>query len=66
MAADAGTITGPLFAGWLADSVSFSAAFAACAGVVFLAMIAAWRMPETLASRVTQVPTTSPTPTSPT
>ncbi len=55
MAADAGTITGPLFAGWLADQVSFSAAFVACAGVVFVAMIIAMRMPETLASRRTAV-----------
>jgi MFS family permease len=53
MAADAGTISGPLAAGWLADAVSFSAAFAACAVVVFLAMVAALRMPETLASRRT-------------
>jgi MFS family permease len=59
MAADAGTITGPLAAGWLADRVSFSAAFVACAVVVFIAMGAAIRMPETLASRrtvVTDVP----------
>jgi MFS family permease len=56
MAADAGTISGPLAAGWLADQVSFSAAFAACAVVVFAAMIAALRMPETLASRRTLAP----------
>jgi MFS family permease len=55
MAADAGTITGPLAAGWLADQVSFSAAFVACAVVVFAAMVAAMRMPETLASRRTVV-----------
>ena len=30
MAADAGTITGPLAAGWLADPVSFGAGFAVC------------------------------------
>jgi len=53
MAADAGTITGPLAAGWLADQVSFAAAFAACAVVVFAAMVTAVRMPETLASRRT-------------
>jgi len=56
MASDAGTITGPLAAGWLADQVSFSAAFAACAVVVFAAMFAALRMPETLASRRTLAP----------
>src|SRR6478609_7199058 len=39
MAADAGTITGPLAAGWLADRVSFAAAFAACALVVLGAML---------------------------
>ena len=56
MASDAGTITGPLAAGWLADQVSFSAAFVACAVVVFAAMFAALRMPETLASRRTLAP----------
>jgi MFS family permease len=49
MASDAGTITGPLAAGVLADQISFRAAFAACAIVVFAAMLAALRMPETLA-----------------
>lgn len=48
MASDAGIITGPLAAGWLADEVSFGAAFVACAVVVFAAMLVAWRMPETL------------------
>lgn len=48
MASDAGTITGPLAAGVLADQISFRAAFAACAIVVFVAMLAALRMPETL------------------
>lgn len=48
MASDAGAITGPLAAGWLADQVSFSAAFAACAVVLFLGTAAALRMPETL------------------
>lgn len=49
MASDGGIITGPLAAGWLADQVSFGAAFAACAVVVFAAMLVAARMPETLA-----------------
>lgn len=48
MASDAGAITGPLAAGWLADAVSFDAAFAACAVVLFLATAMAVRMPETL------------------
>ncbi|MDX6308494.1 MAG: transporter, family, multidrug resistance protein [Nocardioidaceae bacterium] len=49
MSADGGTITGPLAAGWLADQISFRAAFVACALVVFAAMVLAVRMPETLA-----------------
>jgi MFS family permease len=48
MASDAGAITGPLAAGWLADQLSFSAAFAACAVVMFAAAAAALHMPETL------------------
>jgi MFS family permease len=48
MASDAGAITGPLAAGWLADQLSFSAAFAACAVVMFAAAAAALQMPETL------------------
>ncbi len=49
MASDAGVITGPLAAGWLADQISFEAAFIACSGVLFAAMVVAARMPETLA-----------------
>ncbi|MBA2574782.1 MAG: MFS transporter [Nocardioidaceae bacterium] len=49
MASDAGAIIGPLVAGWLADSISFSAAFAASAAVLFAATWTSWRMPETLA-----------------
>jgi MFS family permease len=52
MASDAGVITGPLAAGWLADQWSFSAAFAACAVVLFAAMVFAVRMPETLRAKV--------------
>lgn len=48
MSSDAGAITGPLVAGWLADSVSFSAAFAASAAVLLVALVLALRMPETL------------------
>lgn len=48
MASDAGAITGPLVAGWLADTVSFGAAFAACAVVLFAATWMCHRMPETL------------------
>ncbi len=48
MASDAGAITGPLAAGWLADQLSFTAAFAACAVVLFVGTAMALRMPETL------------------
>lgn len=50
MSSDAGAITGPLVAGWLADSISFSAAFAVSAAVLFVASWTSWRMPETLAA----------------
>ena len=48
MASDAGAITGPLVAGWLADQMSFGAAFAASAVVLFIGTAVAVRMPETL------------------
>jgi MFS family permease len=48
MASDAGAITGPLAAGWLADTASFGAAFGACAVVMAAAAAMAVRMPETL------------------
>jgi MFS family permease len=48
MSSDLGAITGPLAAGWLADSVSFGSAFLISALVLFLAMGAAMRMPESL------------------
>jgi MFS family permease len=51
MASDAGSITGPLAAGWLADMASFGAAFAACSAVMLAAAVLAVRMPETLARR---------------
>ncbi|MDQ3307520.1 MAG: MFS transporter, partial [Actinomycetota bacterium] len=49
MSSDLGAITGPLAAGWLADSVSFGSAFLLSALVLFVAMGAAIRMPESLA-----------------
>lgn len=48
MSSDLGAITGPLAAGWLADSVSFSSAFLLSAVVLFVAMGAALRMPESI------------------
>lgn len=48
MASDAGAISGPLAAGWLADTASFGAAFASCAVVMLAATLVALRMPETL------------------
>jgi len=51
MASDAGAISGPLVAGWLADTVSFGAAFTSCAVVMLAASVLAVQMPETLAPR---------------
>ncbi len=48
MSSDAGAIGGPLVAGWLADSASFSAAFAVTAVVLVFATVMSVRMPETL------------------
>lgn len=48
MSSDAGAITGPLVAGYLADTVSFGAGFAACVFVLLIAAVMAFRMPETL------------------
>lgn len=56
MASDAGAITGPLVAGWLADSASFGLAFAASSLVLVMAVVMSWRMPETLTSRAQAVP----------
>lgn len=56
MASDAGAITGPLAAGWLADTVSFGVAFAMTCLVLVGATALSWRMPETLASRAPRVP----------
>ncbi len=56
MASDAGAVVGPLIAGWLADSISFSAAFAASAAVLFAATWTSWRMPETLAAASPRYP----------
>jgi MFS family permease len=50
MASDAGSIGGPLLAGWLADSASFGAAFTVSAGVLLVACLMSLRMPETLPS----------------
>lgn len=47
MASDIGAISGPIIAGWLAQSVSYSAAFAAGAGVLALCTALALTMPET-------------------
>ncbi len=53
MASDAGAISGPLVAGWLAEQLSFGLAFAACAAVTVAAMVFAIRMPETLRQSTT-------------
>ncbi|SDQ05169.1 Sugar phosphate permease [Quadrisphaera sp. DSM 44207] len=51
MAADAGAIAGPLVAGWLADAVSYQAAFAASTGVLALGLLAALAVPRGVPSR---------------
>jgi MFS family permease len=50
MAGDTGVITGPVICGFLADSVSYSAAFATTAGVFGVAAALVAVMPETLQS----------------
>jgi MFS family permease len=47
MAADLGSIIGPLAAGVLADQLSFGAAFGATAGILLFGPLLALRMPET-------------------
>ncbi|MGH3434459.1 MAG: MFS transporter, partial [Thermocrispum sp.] len=47
MSSDLGAIVGPIAAGWLASTVSYSAAFAVTAGVLFVGAAMSWRMPET-------------------
>ena len=49
MAGDTGSVTGPVAAGWLADTFSYPAAFAAAAGVLGLAAVAGALAPETRA-----------------
>ncbi len=48
MSSDLGAITGPIVAGFLADQLSYRAAFLACAMVSVLAVAMAARMTETL------------------
>lgn len=47
MSSDLGAIIGPIAAGWLAATVSYSAAFAVTAAVLFFGVLMSWRMPET-------------------
>jgi DHA1 family multidrug resistance protein-like MFS transporter len=47
IAGDAGTITGPVAAGYLVDTASYSAAFGMAAGVLGLAAVLALAAPET-------------------
>lgn len=60
MASDAGSIVGPLAAGFLADQVSFQAAFALAALVFLLALVMSLRMPETLISATARARVTQP------
>lgn len=56
MTADFGAIVGPLLAGLLADSLGYSWAFLAGAGVAAVACGLAWIMPETLRRSERQTP----------
>nr|WP_231134690.1 MFS transporter [Motilibacter deserti] len=47
MAADVGSISGPLVAGWLADEVSYAAAFGMGAVILGLSTVLATTLPET-------------------
>nr|WP_231126850.1 MFS transporter [Motilibacter aurantiacus] len=47
MAADVGSITGPLLAGWLVDEVSYPAAFGTAAIIVAISALLATTLPET-------------------
>jgi len=51
MAGDTGTVTGPVAAGFLVDSVSYSAAFGVAAGVLALAAVLGLTAPETRGGR---------------
>jgi DHA1 family multidrug resistance protein-like MFS transporter len=51
MAGDTGSVTGPVAAGLLVDSVSFSAAFGLAAGVLGLAAVVSYFAPETRVAR---------------
>lgn len=48
MSSDIGAVTGPLVAGWLADTVSYAAAFGSCVVVLGVGLLLAARMPETV------------------
>ena len=47
MAGDAGTVAGPVTAGYLVDTVSYGAAFGLAAGVLGLAAFLGFLAPET-------------------
>ena len=50
MAGDLGSLTGPLVAGALSDSIGFGPAFASAAGILLVAAAVAFRAPETLSA----------------
>jgi len=54
MSTDFGSILGPLAAGWLADRVSYGAAFATAPLILIPAFIMAWRLRETRKSHLGQ------------
>ena len=56
MAGDAGTVAGPVTAGYLVDTVSYGAAFGLAAGVLGVAAVLGFFAPETRSPGPAAVP----------
>jgi dipeptide/tripeptide permease len=54
MAGDAGAMIAPIALGFIADHYGFRPAFAVSAGLMFIAVIVATKLPETRASHLGQ------------
>jgi MFS family permease len=61
MAGDAGTVAGPVTAGYLVDTISYGAAFGLAAGVLGVAAVLGFFAPETRSPGAPAVPETSHT-----
>jgi MFS family permease len=61
MAGDAGTVAGPVTAGYLVDTISYGAAFGLAAGVLGVAAVLGFFAPETRSPGAAAVPETSHT-----